>query len=281
MAKTLTETRMKLLFGLWLLLTALHLMSQLLLQLSDGWVWLSTFALSVPVTALLFWRRRIHRRAFLDLYLNPLSCWHQWLKGGLFMLLMRGVVAYLLTLLLLIGLVRVNQITLWMFLVILVPLWVFSYNWFFTYVARHASVRFRRLVTDRVHGITHACLLVLALSIWALYEPRPDLSGVSLESAVLELTSAPDIESNTLRYGLILTGALNAVPMWLAQNFGQQLPSVVWRLIVWMFLLLRDWLFVWPLILVFQGLHAFLDGGLSDRLKESSYDDGTDSRFKR
>jgi hypothetical protein len=268
MAEEQPQTGMKLLFALSLLVAAFFILSQLLLQLSDNGIWLVAFVFSLPIALLLFWRRRVRRRASLELYLNPESPWNRRLRGGMFMLGLRAALAYVLALLLTIGLVRVNQATFfWVLLVLLVPIWAFSYGWFFSHVAIHTSARFRRTVAARVHAGAHACALIFALSLWGLYQPVPDLVGISLKDAVLRSAAAPTMESDVLFAGLAVAEAISAIPMWFVQHFGPQLPGVLWKLPLWLLVLLREWLFVWPLMLTFQALHLFLDGGLMETIK--------------
>jgi hypothetical protein len=78
--------------------------------------------------------------------------------------------------------------------------------------------------------------------------------------------------SDTLYGGLVTSEAISAIPIWFAQNLGSQLPGAMWKLALWLVVLLREWLFVWPLILTFQALHIFLSGGLTQRLKETKSD---------
>lgn len=272
MAKTQPQNRMKLLFGLWLLVAVFLILSRLLPRVPDLGVWLGACALSLPIARLLFWRSSVRRRALLDLYVNPQSPWNRRLQAGKFMLLMRAALAYALSLLFLIGLARVDQTTFWLLLVILVPIWVFSFDWFCSYAEMHVNVQFRSVVATRLHGAAHACVLILFLSVWGLYQPVPNLTGISFLEAVSRSAAAPEMKSDTLYAGLAFTEAISAVPIWIAQNWGAQLPGAIWKLALWLLVLLREWLFVWPLILTFQALHLFVDSGITHRLKETKSD---------
>jgi hypothetical protein len=271
-AEALILSRMKLILGLWLFLLVLLLLSRSISQLTDVWVGFFTILLSLPITAVLFWRRRTHRRGFRDLYLNPDSYWYGWLKGGVVMLLIQAAVSIVLAMLLLIGLLRIEARPFWILLVAIVPVWVLSHDWFKARVSGHVSERFGRLVTDRIHGAMHGALLLIVLLVWALYQSVPDLDGVSLEAAIRRYAWTPGIVSGALQAGLSLTGALTALPQWLVQNPGELLPGALWKLLAWTFVLVREWLFVWPLVLAFQGLHGILDGGIANRFKEAGFD---------
>lgn len=256
------------LFALMALIALLLASNRLVPAVSDVGAGLAILAFALPITALLFWRRRLRRRAFLDIYLNSTSYWHRWLRGGAPMLLIQFATAIILSAFLLVGLMRAETEWFWLTLLGILPVWVFSHPFFARYVSRHFSTRYCRLMTDWLHGWTHAAILLLAIVAWSFFQPVPDVSGASLNNAIRIFADKPRVESDVLQLGLIVSGALAAIPNWLIQNYDAYFPSLLLRLLLWAFIILREWLFVLPLMLLFQSVDMIVDGNWSVRAKE-------------
>lgn len=258
----------KILFSLTVVLALLLALNRYLPRAPDLWVGLAMLAIASPISGLLFWRRKLKRSAFLDIYLNPSSYWHRCLRGGVLMLLLQFIIAVVLAAFLLVGLVRAEAAWFWLMLFGLIPVWVLTYDGFARYVSRHASRRYCRLMTDRTHGWTHAAALLLVILAWSMFQPVPDLGGASLDNAVRIFADQPRVESNVLQLGLIVTAVFAAVPNWLIQNYGGYIPGFFFKLLLWTLVLIREWLFVLPLMLLLQSVNLFVDGDLSRRAKE-------------
>lgn len=255
--------------GLLLLVGVLFFCRPALATLSDGAFGVFCALLAAPLCWVLFWRARVRRQAFRDFYLVPDSRWHRWIRGRIIMLGGRLAVALVFALLLLIGLARAESPVFWTALLMAALLWPSSYRITVQRVARQVSVRFQRLLATRLHLLAWFTIVILVLAAAAFFMPVPDVRGMSLEQAVWSFTLAEPARSRALDWGLLVTEALRALPHWLMQNIGAGLPGKSLTLIAWSLLLLREWLFAWPLMLLFQAAQDMLDGGFSDRLREA------------
>jgi hypothetical protein len=84
----------------------------------------------------------------------------------------------------------------------------------------------------------------------------------------MRFTQGYPAASRLLDWGLVATEALRAIPHWLMQNLGQEVPGRTLGLLAWSLVLAREWVFAWPLVLLFQAVQDVLDGGLRARLEE-------------
>ncbi len=261
--------RSRVALGLLVLVGMMYFGSQTLTVLPDRAVMALCGGLALPLCWSLFWRARVRRQAFRDFYLAPESRWHGWIRGGVLMLATRLALALAFALLMLIGLARVESTVFWAGLLLVALLWPLSYGWVVKRVAGQASARFHRLLATRLHQGLWFAVLLTALVASALYAPVPDVRGLSLDEAVLRFTAGYPARSQALDWGLVATEGMRALPHWLVQNLGAGLPSRVLALLAWSLVLVREWLFAWPLLLLFQAGQDILDGQIHDRLREA------------
>ncbi|MCC5864766.1 MAG: hypothetical protein JJU31_06605 [Wenzhouxiangella sp.] len=255
--------------GLLLLVGGLYVGSQGLTELTDRGIGALCILLALPICWTSFWRARVRRRAFRDFYLTPDGSWHRWIRGGIVMLGTRLLIALALALLLVIGLARLEGRAFWVVLLVTALLWPLSYTACQQLVARQANLRFHRLLATRMHMAAWFAVLLLLLVALAFFEPVPDVRGLSLDEAVMRFTLGYPAQSQALDWGLVASEALRALPHWLIQNLGQSLPSQILSWLAWALVLLREWLFAWPLLLLFQAGQDMLDAGIRDRLREA------------
>lgn len=248
--------------GLWVLLVALYLVGEHAQGWATPWLVLTTVLLALPLTLLLFRRRRLRREAFRRMYLHADSGLQRRLRGGVLMLAGCALLALVFAALLLAGLVRVDAPLWWPVLALVVPAWVGTHGWIDRRLAPHAGIRFRRTLSDRANAFVWGVLLLVWLVVLGLFESVPRLDGASIEAAVLAYTDDVQAASPWLQGALEAMAALDGVRHWLAQHLGPQLASVPARTAVWGLVLVREWLLVWPLLLLFQAVHATLDGEL-------------------
>ena len=255
--------------GLLLLVGVLFPASRFLTVLPDSALFALCGLLALPLCWVLFWRARVRRQAFRDFYLAGDSRWHRWIRGGAVMLLSRLALALAFALLLLIGLARAESRAFWTALLVAALLWPFTYALVLRHVAAQASVRFHRLLATRLHLLAWFSGLLLVLVAAAFYAPVPDVRGLSLDDAVLRFTAGAPVRSQVLDWGLVASEGLRALPHWLIQNLGAGLPGRILAVLAWSLVLLREWLFAWPLLLLFQAGQDILDGGIHERLSEA------------
>lgn len=265
----LPRSKALLAFGLLALVTALFLGRTQVVHLCDAGFALLCVLLALPLWWVLFWRARVRRQAFRDFYLLPQSRWHRWIRGGLVMLGGRLLLALTLALFLLIGLARVESPVFWVLLATGALLWPLTYPLVAHRVATQANPRFVRLLATRIHLLSWLSMLLLVLMALAFFIPVPDVRGLSLDEAIWDFTLGEAVRSQVLDWGLVVTQGLQAVPQWLLQNLGDGLPGRILALLAWSMVLMREWLFVWALLLMFQAVQDMLEGGIADRLREA------------
>ena len=261
--------RVRVTLGLLLLAGALFLVSAQLAALPDAAIGTLCLLLALPLLWALFWRARVRRRAFRDFYLKQDSSWHFWIRGGPAMLATRALMALALALLLVIGLARAESQAFWVAVLVMALLWTPTYGLAKRLGARHAHPRFHRLLATRLHLSGWFGLLLAGLFSAALFAPVPDVRGLSLDEAVMRFSAGHPARSQILDWGLAATDGLRALPHWLIQNLGHLVPGKLLAVLAWSLVLVREWLFVWPLLLLFQAAQDILDGRMTDRLREA------------
>jgi hypothetical protein len=248
-----SRKELQLMLGLLALIAALLSMGRLLARMSDGHVLISWVLLWLPLLALLFWRRRMARRAWLRVHLQEGSPWSARLRGGVLMLLGQTLVSGALALALLISLARGIPASTWIVMVLFVPVWAKAWSGLGRALTRHASREFLSLTTARILVWLSGTVLLLGLATWTLWQPFPDLGEVTLYEAVRHFAARQDAESLVLQRLLELSAALDGARHWLAQHWLSGLPTLA-RFIAWMVVLVQEWLFVWPYLLLCQAL---------------------------
>ncbi len=247
------------LFILWVLMGVLLASARVLPVLPDAGVIAICLLLAVPLAWLGFLRRRLRRGALLTVALSPKSPWQRRLRGGAPMLLGQCLIAALLAWWLVLGLVRLDARSFWLLLIALMPLWVLLHRALQRRFAVHVNRRFLRMVTDRVAGVLLGVVLLIALLALSFHRPVPALSGLSIEGALAAYTAEVTADSAVLEIGLVVAAAVEALPQWFAQNLAVVLPGTGWQVLTWTLVLLREWLVVWPLLLLVQAVHGWLD----------------------
>ncbi|QKT03931.1 hypothetical protein HUS23_08925 [Ectothiorhodospiraceae bacterium 2226] len=254
MQRWVKPLELQLMLGLLGLIVVLLWAARALPALGTGYVVALWVLLGVPMLAILFRRRRAVRRAWLAVYLREDSPWQWRLRGGGLMLLGQVFVAAALSLALLLSLARGVPSASWIVLVLFVPVWVLGWRVLQRYLAVHAAPRLLPMATGgalrRVAGVA----LLLVLASWALWQPYADLGRVTLYEAVQFYAARQQAESGLLQHALEVTAALDGARHWLAQHWLEGLPGTALQVVAWLLVLVQEWLFVWPYLLLSQAL---------------------------
>lgn len=254
MQRVVNQKALQLTLALLGLIAVLLLVGWLLPRMTTGYVLAVWAVMWLPMLVLLFRRRRVARRAWLGLYLREGSPWAGRLTGGPLMLLGQGLVAGALALALLVSLARGIPASSWIVLVLFAPVWATGWGVVANYLDRHAAPPFLPLATAGVLRWLGGGTLLLVLTIGALWQAYPDLGGVTLYEAVQFFAARQQAESVPLRYLLELGAALDGARHWLAQHWLEGVSGVLLQLSAWMLVLVQEWLFVWPFLLLCQAL---------------------------
>lgn len=260
LVRLVSPRELRLMLGLLALITLLLILERGLPGMADGPVLMIAALIWLPLLALLFWRRRMARRAWLRVHLRPESPWSRRLRGGVLMLIMQALLAALLALALLVSLARGVAPLTWIVLVLCVPLWAMAWRGLQLYLDRHASEEFLPVTSARLLVWGAAALLLMGLATWGLWRPLPDLGELSLFEAVRYFAASQEAESPWLRFLLTLTAALDGARHWLAQHWFEGLPGLGLRLVAWMVVLVQEWLFVWPCLLLWEAVSHVVYG---------------------
>jgi len=252
--RLVSQRELRLMLALLALLTLLLVMGHWLPRVGDGAVLAGWLLLWLPLLALLFWRRRMARRAWLRVHLRRESPWSGRLRGGVVMLLGQALLAAALALALLVSLARGVAPTTWIVLVLFVALWARLWSWTGAYLDRHASAEFLPLTAARLVVRSCGAVLLLGLSVWALWQPLPDLGQVTLYEAMRHFATGQQADSPVLEFLLSLSAALEGARYWLAQHWLDGLPGLALQLVAWLVVLVREWLFIWPCLLLWEAV---------------------------
>lgn len=238
--------------GMTAVLWGLHLFARTLETALLGLIWLG---LSVVVARGLFWRQRIRRRAWLQVYVRPGSPWRHWLRGGLIMALVRWSVGLVLAALLVLVLVRREQALFWQLLLVSGPLLIALRVGWEAITARHIQCGFRQELVWSLSLRLGGALLLLAL-VWLFFnQPQPDLTEASLAQALWHYLDQEQAHSAWLEGALQAMAAKEGLQFWLAQNLVS-VPGAHWlgQLLLWLLLFVEQALFVGAWLLVFIGI---------------------------
>jgi hypothetical protein len=246
--------------GMLGLIAGLLLMGRLLPRLTSGYVLVSWALLWLPLLALLFWRRRMTRRAWLMVHFKEVSPWYARLRGGALMLLGQALLSGALALALLISLARGIPSTPWMVLILFVPIWTLGWRVVWRVMERHPTRPFLPLITASLLRWLCGAALLLVLGTWALWQHYPDLGRVTLYEAVRFFANQQEAESVLLEHLLEFAAALDGARHWLAQHGLTDLRGTASQLIAWMVVLVQEWLFVWPYLLLCQAITHVIYG---------------------
>jgi hypothetical protein len=248
------QRELQLMLGMLGLIAGLLLMARLLPALGGGYVLLSWVLLWLPMLVLLFWRRRRVRGAWLRVYLKESSPWYRRLRGGALMFLGQALLSGALALALLISLARGIPPSSWIALVLFVPVWTLGWRAAWRYLDRHATQPLLPLTAASVLRWVCGTALLLVFATWALWQPYPSLDAVTLYEAVRLFAAQQEADSALLQRLLEWAAALDGARHWLAQHWLDGLPGLALQLVAWMLVLVQEWLFVWPYLLLCQAL---------------------------
>ena len=260
---------MKLLLALWSLVALLLLASQWLTSLPDPWVLALAVRLALPMAILRFWRRRLQRLAWRSAVMNPASRYYTSFRGGAVMFGLQAGLALALSGVLLVGLARQESTLFWLVLVVMVPLWVQTHRVLEHRLRGHLDVRFARLAAHRLQAVGYGAALLVLLLAWSMFQTVVDLRGVTIEAAVLAFTAEIDARSASLQVSLEAVAAFDALRHWLVQNLAHAVPGLLLGLLAWAVVLVREWLLVWPLLLLWQAVHVMAEGGWQEQVRQA------------
>jgi hypothetical protein len=261
------QSKAKLALALWSLVALLLLLSQWLTSLPDPWVLALAVIVALPMAVLLFWRRRLQRWAWRRAVMNPASRYYTSFRGGALMFGVQAGFALALSGVLLVGLARQASTLFWLVLVVMVPLWVQTHRWLEHWLRGHLDARFARLAAHRLQAMGYGAVLLALLFAWSMFQSVDDLQGVSIETAVLAFTADIDANSTTLQASLEVVAAFDALRHWLVQNLA--MPGLLLGLLAWVLVLVREWLLVWPLLLLWQAVHVIVEGGGWEQVRQA------------
>ena len=166
------------------------------------------------------------------------------------MLLGQALLAAAFALALLLSLARGISPSTWIVLILSVPLWSKAWTLADRSLHRHANTEFLPLTAGRVVVWVFGIVLVLGLGMRGLWQPVPDLGEVTLYDTVRHYAAGQDAKSTFLEGLLTVSAALEGVRHWLAQHWFEGLPGLGLQFLAWMVVLVREWLFVWPWLLL-------------------------------
>lgn len=254
MSRWFSPKELQLMIALLVLIAIMLGMGAILPKLATGAVLVLYGLLWLSLLVLLFIRRRMLRHAWRRAYVkdtSPLQCW---LRGGPLMLLGQAITAGLFALALLVSLARETPPCTWILLVLLVPIWSIAWSPLRTRLSRHLTFDILAFSTAGVLRWLSAGVLLTLLTAAAFWRPVPDLGEKAFWEAVRYFASQQRAASPFLQLALEIAATLDAVRHWLVQHWQHALPSLTLRSLAWSLVLVQQWLFIWPFLLLCEAL---------------------------
>lgn len=247
---------------LWLLLpmAALLVLHVAGMHMPDAVIVVCWLLLATVVFAGLWRRARSRRRAFLNAYVAPGSPLRRWLRGGLLLAVMSLLQAMVLTVVLVVGVIRLEDGLAWRLLLLNLPLLACLHLLVRRLLAAHTSPAYLPELAWRVTLRLNFLLLFPLLALAALYASYPDLAGVRLADAVRSEAGRQAADSELLLVLMQLAAAKDALGWWLAQQLLPGVGEPVFRLLGWLLVFTVEGLFLWSYLLLASGTLTLVHG---------------------
>jgi len=232
------------------LLWAFHLFGRMLPTAALAAAWA---AMTLAIGAGLYWRARIRRRAFLQVYVARGSPLLHWLRGGWLLALSRLLLAALLALLLAVALLRAT-VPVWLVLLAAVPALPLVQVLVRRALARHVNAAYLPELSWRICLWLVGGGMFAAVTTVSLRQAYPDFGAVSLERAVWHLVDRERARSEPAEFLLQLAAAKDAARLWLAQQLMPTPGLSLAQFTGWLVVVAEQALFVWSYLLMGNGI---------------------------
>jgi len=237
---------------------------------------LASLVVFVAVIAVGLWHRvQIRRRVWLNAYFLPNSPLHRRLRGGLWMGVVQGATAVVLSVILAAALLRSHSLWVWIsFLLaaLLLPVLALVIS---RRLEAHAHANYRGVLSLRLSALFLGLLLWGGLIYQSYHASYPDFRGATLDQAVWYMMSTQQARSEFLLGLLELSSAGEAMRLWLAQRLLPAPITSLWQGIAWCLVLAQEALFVWSYLMLCSGA---LRLGALRRVRSSNIEGGDDAR---
>lgn len=233
-------------------IAVLLLIGKLSLNLSTPYVVALWLTLALPIAYTLFWKFRQRRRALLTGYFYSDSPVPRLLKGGLFMFIPAVLLALILSLSLLLALSREDKEFIWLAFAAIMPFWVLSHSWLRARLKNQAKRHCLSYVTGQILFWLWGLLLLLFLVRFSFFVPVADVRDISFTATLEFYAGQAQAKSKFFTEVLAAFSAVDGALLWGVQNLTSDVSSYLVKTLLWGVILLRDWLFVWPLLLLCQ-----------------------------
>ncbi len=261
-----------------LLLGALKLIGYFAVIAADAAVSMLLLLLWLPLAMVLFLRARWRRAVVLGACLADQSRWHHRLRGGVVMAVIQAIAALPLALLLLAVISQPQAPGFWWLLFLAAPLWLLVWSQSARVMQADFNARFLphgvAVTAVRVSGLV-LVLLWLVLSLWT---PVADVSSLTLFQAARFGAAEAVGESEVLLAGASIWHGFSYLHLWLVQALVESVPLSLLSLLAWVLLLLQGACFIWPVLLLMQGVTMLADRGLVNRRSDTAASPG--ARFR-
>ncbi|NGX16165.1 hypothetical protein [Wenzhouxiangella sp. XN24] len=219
--------------------------------------------LTGAITAGLFQRARLRRRALLSVYVAAGSPWQMRLRGGVLMGVGALALAGLLAMVLALGLARLEPPAAWLALAAAMPVLVGLRRILHRRLASHVAATYLPLLSWRAAALATGLVLLGVLVALAARQVYPDFSGVSLERAAWHMVDQQHARSALAQALLQGMAAFDGLRLWLAQQLMPTPGTSVLQLLGWLLVFAEGLLFVWSYLLMAYGVLTMV--GTHDR----------------
>ena len=217
---------------------------------------LVALGLALGIAAGLWPRARSRRAAFLAAYVRDDSPLQRWLAGGLLLRAWQGLLAIPLALVLMVGVIRLSQNSIWALLLVSLPALAALHSLAGRLLRRHVAPVFLPELSWRITLAVAFLLLWLLLGLAALQQAYPDFSELPLATALWHEASRQQAHSVPLQWLLQAAAMKDALVWWLGQQMLPGVGDTLLRAGGWLVLLASSGVFVLAFLLLVAGALA-------------------------
>ena len=216
------------------------------------------FIFAIPIAVLLFWRNKLKRRTFHRVYINSESVFYNKFLGGSFLFIVQFFVATIFALNLIAGTILIEGYLYWLVLLFSPFVWILVGMFLSPYVNSHINEEFRVSVSSRLQLYITGALLMVIFVVIGFFSQVDDLRGVSFIDSYVNRTMSVYSKSFFLNIVVEFQVLIETLFLWLVAIASESTESMSFRLLTWVVALFNQWLFIWPLVYVYQFIQWML-----------------------
>ena len=226
------------------------------------------FFFAIPIAVLLFWRNRFKRQIFHKIYINSESIFYDKFIGGVFLFIVQFFVATIFALNLIAGTILIDGYLYWLVLLSSPFIWILVGIFLSPYINNHVNEEFRVSVSSRLQLYITGSLLMVIFVVIGFFSQVDDLRGLSFIDSYVNRTMSVYSKSFFLNIVVEFQILIETLFLWLVALANENTESMSFRLLTWAIALFNQWLFIWPLMYVYQFVQWLLYSNRKSNMAE-------------